>query len=125
MRVTIKTPSAVMGRVPRSQGIVEKDDFLDLIILLRHLEDIIIFDPLKIFESHRFIQAFVVISSQQVLSPFEALEDFLRMLGSHESKVSDDKDFILIRNCAVPILNELFVHSLDGLERSGTVFDDV
>lgn len=125
MRVPVKAPCPVMSRVPRSQGIVEQDDLLNLAIAFLDFEKMIVFDPLEIFEGHRLIETFVMVPSDQMLLSLQTLKGQFRLLRPHESEISNDINFVSIRDGIIPIIDKPLVHLLSSLERAIAVFDDV
>lgn len=104
---------------------MKQDDFLDVAVSLLHLEKMVIFDPLEVFERHRFIETLVMISSHEIFLSLEALEDQLGLLGSHKSEISNDINFVPVRDGIIPIIDEGLVHLVHTLERALAVFDDV
>ncbi len=125
VRVAVKAPSPVMGGIPGSQSIMEQDNFLNLITALLNFKKVIVFDPLEVFQRHSLVEAFIVISSDEILLSLEALQDELCLLRPHEGEISDDMNLVPIRNGMIPIINKRLVHLLHSLEGAIAIFNHV
>lgn len=113
------------GRNPRFSGHNGTGRFSERSVPFLYLEKMVVLDPLEVFESHRFIETFVMVSSHKIFLSLEALQGKLRLLRPHEGEIANDIDLIPVRDGVIPIIDKRLVHLVHALEGAVAVLDDV